>query len=62
LYVLSIPILLNFAVNGVTSTWTLPEFTVQYLGFFALAQALFVSALGLLLVGISALVGKLAKR
>ncbi|MEW6093376.1 MAG: alkaline phosphatase family protein, partial [Chloroflexota bacterium] len=62
LYVLSIPILLNFAVNSVTSTWTLPEFSVQYLGFFALAQALFVSTIGLVLVGISALVGKLVKR
>ncbi len=62
LYVLSIPILLNFAVNGVTSTWTLPEFTVQYLGFFAIVQALFVSAIGLLLVGVSALTGKFAKR
>lgn len=62
LYVLSIPILLNFAVNGVTATWTLPEFTTQYLGFFALAQAMFVSAVGLLLVGVSALIGKFVKR
>ncbi len=61
LYVLSIPILLNFAVNGVTATWTLPEFTVQYLGFFALAQVMFVSAIGLLLVGVSGLIGRFVK-
>ncbi|MBI4731987.1 MAG: alkaline phosphatase family protein [Chloroflexi bacterium] len=62
LYVLSIPILLNFAVNGVTATWTLPEFTTQYLGFFALAQVMFVSAIGLLLVGVSALIGRFVKK
>lgn len=54
LYLLAFPILLSFSVNGVTVTWTLPEITLQYLGFFALAQALFVSALGLVLVGVSA--------
>ncbi len=61
LYLLAIPILLNFAVNGVTVTWTLPEFTTQYLGFFAIAQWLFVAAAGLLLVGVSALMGQIVK-
>jgi hypothetical protein len=62
LYLLAIPILLNFAVNGLIPTWTLPEFTVQFLGFFALVQSLFVAFVGLLLVGISALIRKFAKR
>jgi hypothetical protein len=54
LYVLALPILLNFAVNGVTISWTLPEFVSQYLGFLAIAQGLFVALFGLLLVGGSA--------
>ncbi len=62
LYLLALPILLSFAVNGVTFTWTLPEFTLQYLGFLAIVQALFVSALGLMLVGVSAGVGKARKQ
>jgi hypothetical protein len=61
LYLLAIPVLLNLAVNGVTPTWTLPEFTVQFLGFFALVQCLFVAAVGLLLTGIAALIAKFAK-
>jgi hypothetical protein len=62
LYFLSIPILLNFAVNGLVPEWTLPEFTVQYLGFFALVQALFVAGVGLLLVGASGLLGWILDR
>jgi hypothetical protein len=62
LYILAIPILLNFAVNGVVTTWTLPVFTVQFFGFFSVVQSLFVAAVGLLLLGISALVGKFVKR
>jgi hypothetical protein len=62
LYLLALPILLNLAVNGLLPTWTLPEFTVQFLGFFAVVQALFVAVVGLLLVGVSALAGKFSKR
>jgi hypothetical protein len=61
LYILAIPILLNFAVNGVAPTWTLPVFNVQFFGFFSLVQSLFVAAIGLLLLGISALVAKFTK-
>lgn len=58
LYLLALPILLNFAVNGVTVSWTLPEFTVQYLGFFFIVQWLFVAGIGLLPVGASAAVAR----
>ncbi|MEZ0395415.1 MAG: alkaline phosphatase family protein [Anaerolineales bacterium] len=54
LYLLALPILLSFAVNGVTVTWTLPEFTVLYLGFLSVVQWLFAAAFGLTLVGVSA--------
>lgn len=59
IYLLAIPILLNFSVNGMVADWTLPQFTVQYLGFFFLCQVLFVSVIGLLLVGMSAGIGYL---
>jgi len=62
LYVLAIPILLSFAINGYLVTWTLPEFNTQFLGFFATVQALFVAVVGLLLVGISALATKLISK
>jgi len=62
LYVLAIPILLSFAVNGYRVTWTLPEFTTQFLGFFATVQGLFVAVVGLLLVGISALATRVVKK
>jgi hypothetical protein len=60
--VLALPILLSFAVNGYLVTWTLPEFTTQFLGFFATVQALFVAVVGLLLVGVSALVARFVKK
>lgn len=62
LYMLSIPVMFNFAINNYIATWTLPEFTIQYLGFYAVAQGLFVAAIGMLLVGISALIGKFATK
>jgi predicted AlkP superfamily pyrophosphatase or phosphodiesterase len=62
LYLIALPILLNFAVNGVIATWTLPVFNVQFFGFFNVVQALFVAAVGLLLIGITALVAKFTKR
>ncbi len=62
LYLLALPILLNFAVNGVTVTWTLPQFTILYLGFLSLVQWLFVAALGLTLTGVSALAAKIIKK
>ena len=54
LYLLSLPILLSFALNGFTVTWTLPEWWTLFIGLISLIQALIVAALGLLLVGVSA--------
>lgn len=62
IYILVLPVLLNFAVNGVFTTWTLPEFTIQYLGFFFLVQTMFVAGFGMLLIGTSVLIGKFANK
>jgi hypothetical protein len=61
LYILAIPAALNFAINGPTTTWTLPEFVTQFQGFFAIVQGLFVAGLGLVLLGIGALVARFDK-
>jgi hypothetical protein len=62
LYLLTIPVLLNFSVNGVLVDWTLPVFNVLFAGFYALVQVLFVASLGLFLTGAAAVVGKIKTR
>ncbi len=59
LYLLALPILLSFAVNGLLITWTLPEFYTMYLALLSMIQALVVAVLGLVLTGLSAGIGKL---
>jgi hypothetical protein len=54
LYLLALPILLSFAINGFTVTWTLPEFYSLFIGLLSLIQSMIVAELGLLLVGVSA--------
>jgi hypothetical protein len=62
LYLASFPILWNYAVNGLTLTWTTPAPFTSYFGVLILAQALSMAAEGLILAGISALVVFLIQR
>lgn len=62
LYLLGLPVLLSLAVNGPLVTWTLPEFHTAYLALLSLIQGIIVAALGLLLTGIAAGIGRLAGR
>jgi len=62
LYLLALPILLSFAINGSSVTWTLPEFYSLFIGLLSLIQSMIVAALGLLLVGVSAGIAWLAAR
>lgn len=55
LFVLVLPVLWSFALNGVLVTWTLPDLASSFLGFLCLLQCLFVAAVGLVLAGVSAL-------
>jgi hypothetical protein len=57
LYLLSLPVLLGFAVNGATTTWRLPDFLLAFLHFTNLMQAMLVAVLGIFLSGVAALVG-----
>ncbi len=58
LYLLTLPILFSFAVNGALVNWTLPEFYSMYLALLSMIQALVVAALGLVLIALSAGIGK----
>lgn len=62
IYFLSLPILLSFAVNGLTVTWTLPEFYTMYIGLLSLIQAMIISLVGLVLAGVMALISWLVSR
>jgi hypothetical protein len=55
IYLLSIPVLLHFAINGLFITWALPDFQIFFLALLALIQILFVALTGVLLAGLSAL-------
>jgi len=53
IYLLALPVLVSFAVNGPLVTWTLPEFYTSYIALLSLIQGLFVAVIGLLLTGIA---------
>ena len=57
IYLLALPILLSFAINGWVVTWTLPEFYTLYVGLLSIIQWIFVAAAGLVLSGIAAFLG-----
>jgi len=62
IYLLSLPILLSFAINGFTVTWTMPEWYTLFIGLLSLIQCLIVAALGLPMVGLAAGISWLAAR
>ena len=62
IYLLALPVLWSFALNGVVVTWTLPDFASMYLGFLSLLQILVVAAVGLLLSAGAAAVGWIIQR
>ena len=56
IYLLSLPVLLSYAINGALVTWTTPEMASMFLGFLSLLQALIVAVVGLLLTGATSLI------
>jgi len=62
IYILSLPVMLHYVINGATVTWALPNFAISFIGLLFLIQALMVAAIGLLLTGISALIGVFARK
>jgi hypothetical protein len=57
LCILSLPIILHYVINGAVVTWALPNFTISFLALLFLIQALMVAAIGLVLTGLSAVIG-----
>jgi hypothetical protein len=53
-YLLALPVLVSYAVNGLLVTWTLPEFAMVFAGFLSALQAFFVAIGGLALAGVAA--------
>ena len=62
LYLLSLPILWSFALNGALVTWTLPDMASMFMGFLSTLQALIIAAVGLVLTGITTLIAKINQR
>lgn len=58
LYLVSLPILWHFALNGALVTWTIPDMAGMFMGFLSILQVLVIAVFGLLLVGVTALITK----
>jgi len=58
LFLLSIPVLCSYVLNGALITWTLPHMSSMFLGFISLIQMLLVAVVGLLLAGLTALIAR----
>ena len=58
IFLLSLPVLYSYVLNGVLVTWTLPHMSSMFLGFISLIQMLLVAVVGLLLAGLTALIAR----
>jgi len=59
IYLISLPVLVSFALNGLVVRWTLPHFPSMFPAFLSILQALVVAAAGLMLAGTGALISRL---
>lgn len=55
IFLLGIPVILSFVLNGVLTTWTLPDYLTSFLSLLALIEILIISATSILFSGISTL-------
>ena len=56
LYLLALPVLWSFALNGALVTWTLPDLASMFIGFLSILQCMVVAAVGLILTGVAGLI------
>ncbi len=59
LYLLALPVLVYFALNGALIDWTLPDLLSMFIGFLSIMQLFIVAAIGLVLSGLAALTASL---
>ncbi len=57
---LALPFGVSFAINGLTITWTLPDFLSFFIAFLSLLQVLMTAVVGLVLVGLTWLIVRIA--
>jgi hypothetical protein len=62
LYLLALPVLWSYAINGALVTWTIPDMASMFIGFLSILQGLIVAVLGLLLTGITPLIAPASKQ
>ena len=55
IYLISLPVLVSYTLNGLVVRWTLPHFPTMFPAFLSVLQALVIAAAGLLLAGMAAL-------
>ncbi len=55
IWLVSIPLMWSFVLNGVTISWTVPDWPSMFHGFLALLQILFIALLGIVLAGVTAI-------
>jgi len=55
-WLVSIPLMWSFVMNGVTITWTVPDWPSTFHGFLALLQILFIAVLGIVLGGVTPMI------
>ncbi len=60
LYLLSLPVLWHYAVNGLVVTWFLPDFPIMFRGFLGMVQSIMVAVVGIVLTGAGALVARIS--
>lgn len=58
-FIAGIPIFLNFVINGVLVTWTLPNYLFSFLFILSGIQMLVIAVLGLIFVGITAWIAEI---
>jgi len=56
IWLVSLPLMWSFVLNGVTISWTVPDWPSMFHGFLALLQILFIAILGILLAGVTAII------
>ncbi|MBT7783238.1 MAG: hypothetical protein HN741_10015, partial [Anaerolineae bacterium] len=61
LWLLLLPVLWHTAVNGMTVSWLLPNFPIMFRAFLSLVQAIMIPIIGILLVGVGAIISKIQK-
>jgi hypothetical protein len=62
LYLLALPILWSYAMNGLLVTWTTPDMASMFMGFLSILESLIIAIVGLLLTGVTAFVAAVSQR